>query len=77
MGRWVLAILQRCGHAGDGSTARAVLLALSQVVTHLCYSDFEDIVGAIHAMDVDVLTIENSRSDDEMVSQVDGVWPTP
>lgn len=38
-----------------------------QVVTHLCYSDFDDIMPAIHAMDADVLTIENSRSGDEMI----------
>ncbi|KAL6774393.1 METE1 [Auxenochlorella protothecoides x Auxenochlorella symbiontica] len=39
----------------------------TQVVTHLCYSSFEDILPAIDAMDADVLTIENSRSDNEMV----------
>ncbi|KDD75969.1 cobalamin-independent synthase, partial [Helicosporidium sp. ATCC 50920] len=39
----------------------------TQVVTHLCYSSFEDVLGAIEAMDADVLTIENSRSDDAMV----------
>ncbi|KAF8070897.1 5-methyltetrahydropteroyltriglutamate--homocysteine methyltransferase [Scenedesmus sp. PABB004] len=39
-----------------------------QVVTHLCYSDFEDILPAVDAMDADVLTIENSRSGDAMVS---------
>lgn len=37
------------------------------MVTHLCYSSFEDILPAIDAMDADVLTIENSRSDNEMV----------
>uniref|UniRef100_A0A383VYE6 5-methyltetrahydropteroyltriglutamate--homocysteine S-methyltransferase n=1 Tax=Tetradesmus obliquus TaxID=3088 RepID=A0A383VYE6_TETOB len=39
-----------------------------QVVTHLCYSDFQDIMPAVDAMDADVLTIENSRSGDAMVS---------
>eukprot|EP00877_Chromochloris_zofingiensis_P007127 jgi/Chrzof1/2668/Cz11g24160.t1 len=39
----------------------------TQIVTHLCYSDFQDIMHAIDDMDADVLTIENSRSDDEMV----------
>jgi 5-methyltetrahydropteroyltriglutamate--homocysteine methyltransferase len=38
-----------------------------QVVTHLCYSDFQDIMAAVDAMDADVLTIENSRSGDAMV----------
>lgn len=41
--------------------------ASTQIVTHLCYSDFEDILPAIDAMDADVLTIENSRSGDEML----------
>lgn len=39
----------------------------TQIVTHLCYSSFEDILPAIDAMDADVLTIENSRSDNEMI----------
>lgn len=38
-----------------------------QVVTHLCYSQFEDIMAAIDDLDADVLTIENSRSDNEMI----------
>jgi len=40
----------------------------TQIVTHLCYSDFEDILSSIHAMDADVLTIENSRSGDAMLT---------
>ena len=39
----------------------------TQIVTHLCYSEFEDIMGAIDALDADVLTIENSRSGNEMI----------
>lgn len=39
-----------------------------QIVTHLCYSDFQDIMEAVDAMDADVLTIENSRSGDAMVA---------
>jgi len=34
----------------------------TQVHTHMCYSDFEDILPAIAAMDADVITIETSRS---------------
>lgn len=45
----------------------AVAAPATQVVTHLCYSDFDDIMPAIHAMDADVLTIENSRSDNAML----------
>ncbi|PXF47408.1 5-methyltetrahydropteroyltriglutamate--homocysteine methyltransferase [Gracilariopsis chorda] len=43
------------------------VLPSTQIVTHLCYSDFEDILDAIDGMDADVLTIENSRSGDEML----------
>ncbi|KAK9846062.1 hypothetical protein WJX84_008883 [Apatococcus fuscideae] len=40
----------------------------TQIVTHLCYSDFADILEAIDGLDADVLTIENSRSGNEMVT---------
>lgn len=39
----------------------------TQIVTHMCYSDFQDILMAIDKMDADVLTIENSRSGDDMI----------
>ncbi|KAJ1966680.1 methionine-synthesizing 5- methyltetrahydropteroyltriglutamate--homocysteine methyltransferase [Dispira parvispora] len=35
----------------------------TQIHTHMCYSDFNDIFPAIQRMDADVITIENSRSD--------------
>jgi 5-methyltetrahydropteroyltriglutamate--homocysteine methyltransferase len=35
----------------------------TQIHSHMCYSDFNDIFEAIQRMDVDVLTIENSKSD--------------
>lgn len=44
----------------------------TQIVTHLCYANFEDILGAIDDMDADVLTIENSRSGDEMLRALAG-----
>ncbi|WP_269531742.1 5-methyltetrahydropteroyltriglutamate--homocysteine S-methyltransferase [Chitinimonas sp. BJYL2] len=34
----------------------------TQIHTHMCYSDFEDTLAAIAAMDADVITIETSRS---------------
>jgi 5-methyltetrahydropteroyltriglutamate--homocysteine methyltransferase len=34
----------------------------TQIHTHMCYSEFNDIIGAIAAMDADVITIETSRS---------------
>ncbi|HEX4917186.1 MAG TPA: 5-methyltetrahydropteroyltriglutamate--homocysteine S-methyltransferase, partial [Limnobacter sp.] len=35
--------------------------------THMCYSEFNDILPAIAAMDADVITIETSRSDMELL----------
>jgi 5-methyltetrahydropteroyltriglutamate--homocysteine methyltransferase len=35
----------------------------TQIHTHLCYSEFSDIIDAVAAMDADVLSIEASRSD--------------
>jgi len=35
----------------------------TQIHTHMCYSDFNDIIQAIAEMDADVITIETSRSD--------------
>ena len=40
----------------------------TQIHTHMCYSEFNDIIDAIAAMDADVITIENSRSDSELLS---------
>ncbi|MDO9710105.1 5-methyltetrahydropteroyltriglutamate--homocysteine S-methyltransferase [Paracraurococcus lichenis] len=34
----------------------------TQVHTHMCYSEFEDIIGAIAALDADVISIETARS---------------
>src|SRR5690606_41252486 len=34
----------------------------TQIHTHMCYSEFGDILPAIAAMDADVITIETSRS---------------
>eukprot|EP00208_Stichococcus_sp_RCC1054_P007050 CAMPEP_0206136888 /NCGR_PEP_ID=MMETSP1473-20131121/2104_1 /ASSEMBLY_ACC=CAM_ASM_001109 /TAXON_ID=1461547 /ORGANISM="Stichococcus sp, Strain RCC1054" /LENGTH=757 /DNA_ID=CAMNT_0053529723 /DNA_START=157 /DNA_END=2430 /DNA_ORIENTATION=- len=47
--------------------ATSVVKPETQVVTHLCYSDFEDILPAIDGLKADVLTIENSRSGDAMI----------
>ncbi|HFD79487.1 MAG TPA: 5-methyltetrahydropteroyltriglutamate--homocysteine S-methyltransferase [Gammaproteobacteria bacterium] len=35
----------------------------TQIHTHMCYSEFNDIIESIAAMDADVITIETSRSD--------------
>jgi 5-methyltetrahydropteroyltriglutamate--homocysteine methyltransferase len=39
----------------------------TQIHTHMCYSEFNDILPAIAAMDADVVTIETSRSDMELL----------
>ncbi|ORX51698.1 5-methyltetrahydropteroyltriglutamate-homocysteine S-methyltransferase [Hesseltinella vesiculosa] len=40
----------------------------TQIHTHMCYSDFNDIFDAIAAMDADVITIENSKSDEKLLN---------
>ena len=39
----------------------------TQIHTHMCYSEFNDILPAIANMDADVITIETSRSDMELL----------
>ena len=43
----------------------------TQIHTHMCYSEFNDIIGAIADMDADVITIETSRSDMELLDVFD------
>ncbi|WP_404343441.1 5-methyltetrahydropteroyltriglutamate--homocysteine S-methyltransferase [Vreelandella venusta] len=40
----------------------------TQIHTHMCYSEFNDIIGAIAALDADVITIETSRSDMQLLN---------
>jgi 5-methyltetrahydropteroyltriglutamate--homocysteine methyltransferase len=35
----------------------------TQIHSHMCYSEFGDVIDAISALDVDVISIENARSD--------------
>jgi 5-methyltetrahydropteroyltriglutamate--homocysteine methyltransferase len=39
----------------------------TQIHTHMCYSEFNDIIRAIADMDADVITIETSRSDMQLL----------
>ncbi len=39
----------------------------TQIHTHMCYSEFNEIIDAIAAMDADVLLIENARSGAELL----------
>jgi 5-methyltetrahydropteroyltriglutamate--homocysteine methyltransferase len=45
----------------------ASVAAETQIHTHMCYSEFNDIIEAIAALDADVITIETSRSDMELL----------
>ncbi len=56
----------------------------TQIHTHLCYSEFSVVVGAIDALDADVTSIESARSRGELLESLDpdafprgigpGVW---
>lgn len=43
----------------------------TQIHTHMCYSEFNDIIESIANMDADVITIETSRSDMELLDVFD------
>jgi 5-methyltetrahydropteroyltriglutamate--homocysteine methyltransferase len=40
----------------------------TQIHTHMCYSNFDDIIHAIDALDADVISIETSRSHGELIT---------
>jgi len=39
----------------------------TQIHTHMCYSDFSDIIHTLEMMDADVITIETARSGDKLL----------
>jgi 5-methyltetrahydropteroyltriglutamate--homocysteine methyltransferase len=39
----------------------------TQIHTHMCYAEFQDIIGAVAQMDADVISIETSRSQMELL----------
>jgi 5-methyltetrahydropteroyltriglutamate--homocysteine methyltransferase len=41
--------------------------AKTQIHTHMCYSEFSDIISTIEALDADVLSIETARSGNELL----------
>ncbi|MGE0801193.1 MAG: 5-methyltetrahydropteroyltriglutamate--homocysteine S-methyltransferase [Lautropia sp.] len=43
----------------------------TQIHTHMCYSEFNDIIESIAELDADVITIETSRSDMELLDVFD------
>src|SRR5713226_1311266 len=54
--------------------ARRITLSASgvadetQIHTHMCYSEFNDIIDAIGALDADVISIETARSKMELLA---------
>ncbi|MTW11828.1 5-methyltetrahydropteroyltriglutamate--homocysteine S-methyltransferase [Pseudoduganella eburnea] len=48
-------------------TSAAVAGDATQIHTHMCYAEFNDILPAIAALDADVITIESSRSAMELL----------
>ncbi len=44
----------------------------TQIHTHMCYSEFNDIIAAIGAMDADVISIETARSQMELLDAFSG-----
>lgn len=58
--------LNRAVHAFKLATAS--VQNSTQIHTHMCYSDFQDIFETISALDADVISIENSRSHGELIS---------
>lgn len=55
---WAVAAFRLTANGVGGKT---------QIHTHMCYSEFNDIIDAIVAMDADVITIEASRSGMELL----------
>ncbi|PCC39747.1 5-methyltetrahydropteroyltriglutamate--homocysteine S-methyltransferase [Brachybacterium alimentarium] len=50
--------------------------AATQIHTHLCYSEFNVVVGAIDALNADVTSIESARSRGEILEAIDpGAFP--
>jgi 5-methyltetrahydropteroyltriglutamate--homocysteine methyltransferase len=44
--------------------------AATQIHTHMCYADFNDIIEAIDEMDADVISVEDARSGGELAEQL-------
>src|SRR5690606_8809353 len=49
----------------------------TQIHTHMCYSEFNDVIEDIAAMDADVITIETSRSQMELLVAFAGDFKYP
>ncbi|WP_024955553.1 5-methyltetrahydropteroyltriglutamate--homocysteine S-methyltransferase [Sulfurospirillum arcachonense] len=51
----------------DFKISVAPALIHTQIHTHMCYSEFNDIIKTIEAMDADVISIETARSGNELL----------
>ncbi|HVH67314.1 MAG TPA: 5-methyltetrahydropteroyltriglutamate--homocysteine S-methyltransferase [Gemmatimonadales bacterium] len=47
--------------------ATAAVSDATQIHTHMCYSEFNDVIRVIEKMDADVISIENARSGSELL----------
>ena len=48
-------------------TSVAIATPKTQIHTHMCYSEFNDIIKTIEALDADVISIETARSGNELL----------
>ncbi len=48
-------------------TSTAIASPQTQIHTHMCYSEFNDIIKTIEALDADVISIETARSGNELL----------
>lgn len=48
-------------------TSTAIAQPQTQIHTHMCYSEFNDIIKTIEALDADVISIETARSGNELL----------
>ena len=55
---WAVESFKVCVSSADKTT---------QIHTHMCYSEFNDIIKTIEAMDADVISIETARSGNELL----------
>jgi 5-methyltetrahydropteroyltriglutamate--homocysteine methyltransferase len=51
--------------------ATAGVRSATQIHTHMCYSEFNDVLRVIEKMDADVISIENARSGSELLQGFD------
>ena len=58
------------GRLNLSASLQAAFQDKTQVHTHMCYSEFNDIIQAVGAMDADVISIETSRSPNGITGRI-------